>query len=83
MNYSEAMQKINNRLVFGIKPGLERIEKLLYLLGNPQDQLKFVHVAGTNGQGTCCTLVSSVMRKAGYRTGLYTSPFVLDFCERF
>lgn len=83
MNYIEAMQKINNRLVFGIKPGLERIEKLLYLLGDPQDQLKYVHVAGTNGKGTCCALVSSALRKAGYRTGLYTSPYVMDFRERF
>lgn len=83
MNYQEAMQKINNRLAFGIKPGLERIEKLLHLLGDPQDQLKYVHVAGTNGKGTCCALVSSALQKAGYRTGLYTSPYVMDFRERF
>lgn len=83
MNYIEAMEKINNRLVFGIKPGLERIGKLLHLLGDPQDQLKYVHVAGTNGKGTCCALVSSVLQKAGYRTGRYTSPYVLDFRERF
>jgi len=83
MNYYEAMQKINNRLIFGVKPGLERIKKLLHLLGNPQDQLKYVHIAGTNGKGSCCALVSSVLQKAGYRTGRYTSPYVLDFRERF
>lgn len=82
MTYEEAIQKISSLLRFGIKPGLERMEKLLALLGNPQDSLKFVHVAGTNGKGSTCALLSSVLRKAGYRTGLFTSPYVSDFCER-
>ena len=83
MTYEEALQKINSRLRFGIKPGLERIEALCKKLGNPQKKPRFVHVAGTNGKGTTCTLIASVLTAAGYRTGLYTSPYVLDFRERF
>ena len=83
MTYEEALQKINSRLRFGIKPGLERIEALCKKLGDPQKKPRFVHVAGTNGKGTTCTLIASVLTVAGYRTGLYTSPYVLDFRERF
>ena len=83
MTYEEAQQKINSRLRFGIKPGLERIEALCKKLGDPQKKPRFVHVAGTNGKGTTCTLIASVLTAAGYRTGLYTSPYVLDFRERF
>lgn len=75
--------KVNSLLKFGIKPGLERIGELLNRLGNPQDKLKFVHVAGTNGKGTACTLISNVLTAAGYKTGLYTSPYIMDFRERF
>ncbi len=82
MTYEEALGKISSLLRFGMKPGLERIEKLLLLLGNPQDGLKFVHVAGTNGKGSTCTLIASVLRKSKYKTGLFTSPYVTDFCER-
>ncbi len=83
MTYQESLDYINSLLRFGIKPGLERIQKLLDELGNPQDSLRFVHVAGTNGKGTTCTLLASVLKEAGYRTGLYTSPYVTDFRERF
>lgn len=83
MTYEQAMEKVNHRLRFGIKPGLERISALLEKLGNPQKQLKFVHVAGTNGKGTTCTLIAGALKAAGYRTGLYTSPYVLEFRERF
>lgn len=83
MTYEEALQKINDRLLFGVKPGLERIRALCDALGNPEKRTRFVHVAGTNGKGTTCTLVASVLQAAGYRTGLYTSPYVLDFRERF
>ncbi len=82
MTYEEAINKITSLLRFGMKPGLERVEKLLELLGNPQDKLKFVHVAGTNGKGSTCALISSVVRKSLYKTGLFTSPYVTDFCER-
>ena len=57
MTYEEAMQKISSLLRFGMKPGLERIEKLLALLGNPQNKLRFVHVAGTNGKGSTLSLI--------------------------
>lgn len=83
MTYQEALDKINGRLRFGVKPGLERISSLLSLLGNPQDKLKFVHVAGTNGKGTTSTLMASVLQESGLVTGLYTSPYVLEFRERF
>ena len=83
MTYEQAMEKVNSRLRFGIKPGLERVSALLEKLGNPQKQLKFVHVAGTNGKGTTCTLIAGALKSAGYRTGLYTSPYVLEFRERF
>lgn len=83
MTYDEALEKIDSRLVFGVKPGLERVSTLLHWLGDPQKNLKFVHVAGTNGKGTACTLTASVLKESGYTTGLYTSPYVLEFRERF
>ena len=67
---------------FGVQPGLERIQALLKLLGNPEKQGRYVHVAGTNGKGTVCTEIAYVLHAAGFRTGLYTSPYVLDFRER-
>lgn len=82
MTYNEALDKINSLLRFGIKPGLERVSKLLELLGNPQEKLRFVHVAGTNGKGSVCSLLSSVLTKSGCKTGLYISPYILDFRER-
>jgi len=63
-------------------PGLERVRLLCEALGNPQEQLQFIHVAGTNGKGSACTMMSEVLRAAGKRVGLYTSPYVLDFRER-
>lgn len=82
MEYEQALQDIFSLERFGREPGLERIRKLLGLLGDPQDGLKFVHVAGTNGKGSTCALIASVLQKAGYRTGLYISPYVTDFRER-
>lgn len=82
MNYNEALSYIHSLLVFGSVPGLERITELLSKLGNPQDKLKFIHVAGTNGKGSTCTMLSEVYKTAGYKTGLYTSPFIVDFRER-
>ena len=82
MNYNEALNYIHSLLVFGSKPGLERISELLNKLGNPQDDLKFIHVAGTNGKGSVCTMLSNIYMKAGLKTGLYTSPYVVDFRER-
>lgn len=82
MNYNEALDYIHSLLVFGSIPGLERITELLEKLGNPQDGLKFIHIAGTNGKGSTCTMLSSVYKESGYKTGLYTSPYIVDFRER-
>ena len=82
MNYSEALEFIHGVNFTFCKPGLERIRELCLRLGNPQDGLKFIHVAGTNGKGSFCSMLSSVLRAAGYKTGLYTSPYVLRFNER-
>lgn len=82
MNYQEAVDYIHSLLAFGIKPGLERISALLAELGNPQNDLRFVHVAGTNGKGSTSTMLSHILKAAGYKTGLFTSPYVFSFCER-
>lgn len=82
MNYNEALNYIHSLLVFGSVPGLERVSLLLEKLGNPQDELRFVHVAGTNGKGSVCTMISEVYKQAGLKTGLYTSPYIVDFRER-
>ncbi len=82
MNCSEAIEYIHSLLVFGIQPGLERIEALCELLGNPQNSLNIVHVAGTNGKGSTSTMLAGIFSAAGYKTGLFTSPYVIDFRER-
>lgn len=83
MTYQDALEKINSRLLFGMRPGLERIEALLHRLGDPHKSLRYVHVCGTNGKGTTCTLTASVLQECGYKVGKNTSPYVLDFRERF
>lgn len=83
MTYQQAIDKINSRLLFGMQPGLDRIRALLSLLGNPQNTMKYVHVCGTNGKGTLCTLTASVLQQSGYKTGKNISPYVLCFRERF
>lgn len=82
MNYKEALEYMDSVGFFGSKPGLERIAALGEKLGNPQDKLKFVHIAGTNGKGSCAAMLSSVLKAAGYKTGLYTSPYLFRFNER-
>ncbi len=82
MNCNEAIEYIHSLGRFGIKPGLERVKELCALLGEPQKSLKFIHVAGTNGKGSTCTMISEIFHKAGYTVGLYTSPYVVDFRER-
>lgn len=82
MTYQQALEKIHSLDAFGSRPGLDRIKKFLDILGNPQDKLKFIHIAGTNGKGSTCALISSVLVSAGYKTGLFISPYITDFCER-
>lgn len=83
MTYQQAMEKINSRLLFGMQPGLDRITALLDQLGNPHKTLRYVHVCGTNGKGTVCTLTASVLQESGYKVGKNISPYVLNFRERF
>ena len=82
MNYEQALEYIHSVNWTFCKPGLERIERLCEELGNPQKKLKFVHVAGTNGKGSFCSMLDSVLRSAGYKVGLYTSPYIKTFNER-
>lgn len=82
MNYNEAISFIHSVSNYFCKPGLERITELCRLFGNPQNSLKFVHVAGTNGKGSFCAFLSNILKNAGYRVGTYTSPYILNFNER-
>ena len=82
MTCQQAIEFLYSRLKFGSVPGLERIYALCERLGNPQDKLKFIHVAGTNGKGSVCHMLSRMFIHAGYKTGLFTSPYVIDFRER-
>lgn len=82
MNYNDALNYIHSLEVFGSRPGLKRIKELLSALGNPQNDVRFIHTAGTNGKGSVCTMMSYALRSAGYKTGLYISPFVICFRER-
>jgi dihydrofolate synthase/folylpolyglutamate synthase len=82
MTYKEALTKIHSLDAFGSRPGLDRIKRLLNEMGNPQDNMSYVHVAGTNGKGSTCALISSVLTEANYKTGLFISPYITDFRER-
>lgn len=80
---SDILEPLYDRVATGIKPGLGLTRKLLEELGNPQDQILCVHVAGTNGKGSVCAMVEAMLRAAGLRTGLFTSPHLQRFNERF
>lgn len=80
--YEEAINLITSREKFHICLGLERISEILRLLGNPQEKLKIIQVAGTNGKGSVCAILSKILACAGYKTGLYTSPHIIDYTER-
>ncbi len=82
MIYTEAVEYIHSLLKFGIRPGLSGMDALLRFLGNPEKDLRFIHVAGTNGKGSVSTALSNVLIDAGYKVGLYTSPYVSEFLER-
>lgn len=82
MNYKEALDYIHSLTKFGSKPGLSRITELLNLLDNPQNDIECVHIAGTNGKGSVSTMISSALISSGKKTGLYISPYIIDFRER-
>lgn len=81
-NYKEAVELLTSQGKFYINLGLERISAVLELLGNPQDRLKCFHVAGTNGKGSVCAIIASVLQEAEMTVGLYTSPHIFDYTER-
>lgn len=76
------LYSLGNELKVGAKWGLERMQALLGALGHPEDGQRFVHVAGTNGKGSTCAMIASVLQEAGYQTGLYTSPHLIEPTER-
>ena len=82
MTYPEAIQFLYGLRLFGAKFGLENTLKLAALAGNPQNQLRFIHAAGTNGKGSTCAMLESIYRATGLRTGLFTSPHLVSFRER-
>ena len=82
MTYDGAIEYIHSVSNFFCKPGLDRISELCQGLGDPQRKLKFIHVTGTNGKGSVCAMLNSVLCEAGYKVGLYTSPYVKEFNER-
>ncbi len=82
VTYTEALEYIHSVSWKGSRPGLERITELCNAMGNPQKGMRFIHVTGTNGKGSTCAMTESILRAAGYKTGLFTSPYVKDFCER-
>lgn len=81
-SYADAVQFLYDLRLFGAKLGLENTFRLAELAGRPQERLRFIHVAGTNGKGSVCAMLESVYRATGFRVGLYTSPHLISFCER-
>jgi len=80
--YQQAERFILSREFFGMKLGLQNITEFLELLGNPQYRYETIHLAGTNGKGSSSAMLASILREAGFRTGLFTSPHLVDFRER-
>lgn len=83
MNYGEAIKYLKNLTKFGINLGLDRITELLRRVGNPHLKLKVIHIGGTNGKGSVANMVASVLQAAGYKTGIFTSPHLHKYTERY
>lgn len=81
-NFQEAINILNKNGKFYIELGLKRIEQILKLFNNPQDDLKIIHIAGTNGKGSTCAMIAELLINVGLNVGLYTSPHILSYCER-
>lgn len=82
MNYRRAVAYLEGFQKMGIRLGLDRIKTLLSHLGDPQENYKMIHIAGTNGKGSVAAMLSSILNQSGYRVGLYTSPHLVDYIER-
>ncbi|MGZ8940603.1 MAG: bifunctional folylpolyglutamate synthase/dihydrofolate synthase, partial [Limisphaerales bacterium] len=82
MTYTEAVAFLYSLRLFGTKLGLENSFELARLNGNPHEQLRYIHVAGTNGKGSTCAILESIYRAHGLKTGLFTSPHLVSFTER-
>jgi dihydrofolate synthase/folylpolyglutamate synthase len=82
MNYQETVEYLVNLDVFGWHPGLARIEKLMEVLGNPEKEMRFVHIGGTNGKGSTTSMLVSALRANGYKTGMFISPHLVSYRER-
>ena len=82
MTLEQSLNYIHGLYRKGTKPSLARIRQLLDMLGNPHKKLKFIHIAGTNGKGSTAAMTASILQKAGYQTGLFTSPYIYRFNER-
>lgn len=82
MEFTQAMEKVSSLERFGSMPGLERIQLLLDKMGNPERKCRYIHVAGTNGKGSICTMLAEILRQSGYKVGLFTSPYIIEFCDR-
>lgn len=80
--YEEAVLWLEEVPLYGHKDGLNNMFRLMECLGNPQEHLKVIHVAGTNGKGSCCAMLQRILMEAGFTVGLYTSPHLMDYCER-
>ncbi len=83
MNYNEAVEYIHSRPRMKSSDDRKALRKLLRLMGNPQDNLKYIHIAGTNGKGSCAAMSANILKQAGYKVGMNISPFVVEFTERF
>ena len=81
-NFQDAVNILNKNGKFYIELGLSRIEKVLKLFNNPQEDLKIIHIAGTNGKGSTCAMLCELLKNVGLNVGLYTSPHILSYCER-
>lgn len=81
-SFKDGIRYLESLVLLGVKFELERIVKVLEVFGNPQDRLKVIHVAGTNGKGSVCAFLASILQEAGYKAGLYTSPHLIDVTER-
>ena len=82
MTLEDALSYIHRVDWRGSVPGLSRIDTLLGMLGHPERSVKYIHITGTNGKGSTCAMLAAILRQAGYKTGLYTSPYIFRFNER-